>query len=771
MGGNLIKSLFIFITACAMLLPYFAFFAVLPAQAQGTGDFVINPPTFQLPPKPELNLGVSKAELIELSPEIKRLDQQYNEAKPNEGIVQKRVAAQEVTTKSCSVLDIKCWFQALVEGVIFAIISIPVGISEFFFDWMLLMNLNGSLYTSDFVRVGWGISRDIANMFFIFFVLWMALATIFQFDSYSAKRLLPKLIIVALLVNFSLPIGLFVIRTTNAIAKVFYDIARTTPIETASGVRVTSLAQQIAVISYSTDVRQAAEFSNEASPTATITEDECDRLLADTQSAGINSESQKIADAYNRCIMGNIAVEAQQRSGVWGFMGIIVAGFWKLIMALIAIFVFFAGAIFLLVRYISLTVFLVFGPLAFLFMILPATQEHWNKWWNKLIQWSFFLPVFMFMIMLSIRLSTSIFRQNIGPTDLASLSVQYILVMGLFIASLMIANSMGIAMSGTVVGWGRSMARGAGRYAKGKGIQYAKIGAGGIAGGIQSNALLQKTLSAIPLLGGTMARGLGKTRAMGEAAEKARQKGKFGFAERLSDEARANYIASERSGNARDLLAKMDDGDRRRTVNALSTQDQIELAQKLRSVQAEALVGNATNNPEVYARMSGEAGSLADKDYPAKVAKIAHEKFKAENIAPDFLRGTAGREYLKTVTEQELRAIAQTRKGAEALGETLAEVARTIHEEAQAYITSPAGMVHKDVVPRDYAQYVENIKSQHLSPQTQQYLNTAPGMYGGRMAMRIRKKGGDNNEEEEDEKFERRIRRAAKRGMFKPPEE
>lgn len=764
MGVGNVKKIFIFTAVCIMLLPSLPFFFISPVNAQ---DFTIRTPTFQLPPEPELNLGNSE---VGISPETKRLFQEYEIAAPNEKIPGKQSNQQGSGDKPCGWLDIPCTILKVLDGAVGFVNWLVITIPEYLFDWAVVANLNGAMYESGFVRAGWGISRDVANMFFIFFVLWMALATIFQFDSYSAKRLLPKLIIVALLVNFSLPIGLFVIKTTNAIGKVFYD--------TATG--GDSLANQIELISKMTDTMEAVERNKLVEDGGSIVDETaCKQKLETLQSASIwqrlvhglgfaQADIDSATTAYNDCILGSMQKEMKLHKDP-SFTFRLTSIFWKLIIGFVAAFVFFAGAIFFLVRYLSLTILLIFGPIAFLFMMLPGTQEHWNKWWNKLIQWSFFAPVFLFMIMLSLRTSSAILPLQVqaqtSNAPLPSLALQYILVIGLFIASLTVANSMGIAMSGTVVGWGRSMARGAGRYAKGKGIQYAKIGAGGLAGGIQSNALLQKTLSSIPLLGGSIARGLGATRAMGEVAEKQRQRQKFGFAEKLSDEARGNYIASERAGVARDLLTKMDEGDRRRTVNALSTQGQIELAQKLRSVQSESLVGNTTNNPEVYARLSGEAGPLDSKGYLEKVAKIAHDKFQAKNLAPDFLRGATGREYLKTATEDELKAIAGTRQGAEALGNTLAEVARTIHEE----VTDARADMQQRSVPYDLKQLTQTIGSQHLSPQTQQYLNTAPGMYEGRMAMKTRG-GGENDREDEDEQFFRRIRKASQRGLFQQPE-
>jgi len=53
------------------------------------------------------------------------------------------------------------------------------------------------------VSLGWTIIRDICNMFFILILLVIAFATILRKEEYSAKSLLPKLLIAAVLINFS----------------------------------------------------------------------------------------------------------------------------------------------------------------------------------------------------------------------------------------------------------------------------------------------------------------------------------------------------------------------------------------------------------------------------------------------------------------------------------------------------------------------------------------------------------------------------------------
>lgn len=57
--------------------------------------------------------------------------------------------------------------------------------------------------TSPAVTMGWVIIRDICNMFFIVILLIIAFATVLNIEKYSWKHLLPKLLIMAVLINFS----------------------------------------------------------------------------------------------------------------------------------------------------------------------------------------------------------------------------------------------------------------------------------------------------------------------------------------------------------------------------------------------------------------------------------------------------------------------------------------------------------------------------------------------------------------------------------------
>src|SRR3990167_10527810 len=104
------------------------------------------------------------------------------------------------------------WAEGLLVGnfIYYAILtplSWLLGIAGTFAEWMLQP---AYIVNSTVVQIGWGVTRDLANMFFILILLGIALDYIL-FQSFGVKRALPMLIVVALLINFSLPIaGIFI---------------------------------------------------------------------------------------------------------------------------------------------------------------------------------------------------------------------------------------------------------------------------------------------------------------------------------------------------------------------------------------------------------------------------------------------------------------------------------------------------------------------------------------------------------------------------------
>lgn len=81
---------------------------------------------------------------------------------------------------------------SVVGGLLLALINILIRVAQY-----------NDFINSEAVKNGWVIVRDLANMFFVLILLVIAFATIFGVQEYSYKKLLPKLLIIAVLINFS----------------------------------------------------------------------------------------------------------------------------------------------------------------------------------------------------------------------------------------------------------------------------------------------------------------------------------------------------------------------------------------------------------------------------------------------------------------------------------------------------------------------------------------------------------------------------------------
>jgi len=91
------------------------------------------------------------------------------------------------------------------------------------FDAMIAFSLSSKVINSKFANDGWEIVRGIANITFIFILLYIAFAVILQLTTFNTKKVLANLIIVALLINFSLFFTKVIIDASNILALTIYN--------------------------------------------------------------------------------------------------------------------------------------------------------------------------------------------------------------------------------------------------------------------------------------------------------------------------------------------------------------------------------------------------------------------------------------------------------------------------------------------------------------------------------------------------------------------
>ncbi|KKT63513.1 MAG: hypothetical protein UW81_C0007G0007 [Candidatus Giovannonibacteria bacterium GW2011_GWC2_44_9] len=332
-----------------------------------------------------------------------------------------------------------------------------VAIAGYFFDSILLYTF-GSFKNLVAIQIGWTIARDASNIFFIIILLIIAIATILRVQNYNSKALLPKLIVMALLINFSLSMGFVLIDFSNLMGIGFYkELTRNGSISQAL-MRGTAF-QQI----FNTDNITAKEPPSLSSGMGSI--------LA---SAGVASTACVIL-TLGWCL-GAIGLGSIVVTGTYGWQAITggdvglkntMEYFYTVLIPIIyafpLIFVLVFGAILLVIRVAILSFLLILAPLAFLFYILPATEKHWHTWWEKFMSHAFFLPAFMFLLYISMSIANQMALatykgavQNLLSPFLINMSI----IVVFLISSLLIARTMGIYFAGTVLGWASSSRKG-----------------------------------------------------------------------------------------------------------------------------------------------------------------------------------------------------------------------------------------------------------------------------------------------------------------------
>lgn len=210
------------------------------------------------------------------------------------------------------------------------------------------------------VNVGWIIVRDLANIFYMLFLLIIAIATILQYQAYGMRNLLFGLILSAVFVNFSLPIAGLVVDFANVLGNTFYQHMGTKTegagYRNISTTIVKGFAPQTAY-----QPGEKITYSDTAAPPPST-----------TSAPGV----------YTTLINYIIAM----------IMGIVLV--------LIAAFVIAAGAFLLIIRIVAIWLLFILSPGAFLAFALPSTRQYFNRWFSMLFSQAFFYPAYMFFLYL-----------------------------------------------------------------------------------------------------------------------------------------------------------------------------------------------------------------------------------------------------------------------------------------------------------------------------------------------------------------------------------
>lgn len=226
------------------------------------------------------------------------------------------------------------FFSSIVGWVLSLIGGVLAFIMELF-DWMLQASMG--FYDAPVVDAGWGIMRDFANMFFIVALIIMAFATIFEVSGYDFRSMITRFLIAAVFINFSLALCRLYLQVTDAVSHVFL-----TAIGDASG----QIGQGLSLASTLPDPSILGNLSSIGSGLVTAT--------------------------------------------LTGIFGVIFLGGLTLTMGTAFAFIF--------VRIPILWYLMIFAPIAIIMSVFPTTKKNFDTWYNMMLGWGMFLPIFLFFL-------------------------------------------------------------------------------------------------------------------------------------------------------------------------------------------------------------------------------------------------------------------------------------------------------------------------------------------------------------------------------------
>ncbi len=350
-----------------------------------------------------------------------------------------------------------------------------VVIIQDFFGLFLTMAANlletilnmGKFSSAAVVVSGWALTRSLCNMFLALILLIMAVATVLQIESFGAKRLLPRLIIVALLINFSLMGAGIIVDFSNVLTNYFLTAAKggsTISQQIMSGLNLSQTLRGVPVAGIA-----PPNFCTQA----------CDSGSTCQQTGvGVGTYSCVAIDPQT-----NASTAISQ--GDEGIAQVFIGALFGVILTIIATFIVLCGAVLLIFRIVALWLLLILSPLALVAWI-TGTGGLWNKWLSAFFKWTFFAPIYAFFIYLAIlTASTRNFIQTPGTytqitdskifnslANSPTLMLQYIAVAIMLVGGLVAAQSLGVMGAGAMLAWGKKAGKAAGKWTARKGTGY-----------------------------------------------------------------------------------------------------------------------------------------------------------------------------------------------------------------------------------------------------------------------------------------------------------
>lgn len=270
-------------------------------------------------------------------------------------------------------------------------------------NWALALNAN--IGDNPAAQIGWKITRDFTNLGFVLLIIIIAFSTILRIADFQAKKVLPKLIAAALLINFSIIIATFLLD--------------------GAGIFTNYFLQKGFLSGSSTNGNEVG----------------ISQAIAGTLSLG--------------AILGSPSPEFSSSLLEWGpgIVKYITDIVFIDIMTAIGAITIWTMAFMFLVRYVYIGFLLILMPGAILMWVIG--NKNWGGWLDKFIKYTFFGPIASFFVFLALSTSTKmeglVLGKLINSDDVTGIATQFadkaasmIMMVFLLMGGLMAAESLSI---------------------------------------------------------------------------------------------------------------------------------------------------------------------------------------------------------------------------------------------------------------------------------------------------------------------------------------
>ncbi|HPJ80289.1 MAG TPA: hypothetical protein PLF70_01115 [Candidatus Portnoybacteria bacterium] len=361
-----------------------------------------------------------------------------------------------------------------------------------FFEGMLGIGFKNSI---GIITTGWTVCRDVANMFFILFMVITAFATIFRIEEYGIKKLLPKVIVIALLINFSMVFCSAIVDFSNIFADFFIkDITENlSQTNESKGIISATFADAFNVTGTYVTFTNCEDFKK-------LGDAECSRFSSFWDPTSLAICKQAFQNKFEECkTTGRTTTLIDEKSDA-SFLNLFLEYTVGSIVLLMAAFVLFAGGIMILFRIIVICFLMIISPLVFMCYILPSLRTNWSKWWKTFLNWCIFAPAYAFFVWIAIQIAVSGANKRMGleanqytisgnynPMANSFISapgqqlISYLVILGFLIGGLIVAKQLGIYGADAVIKIAKGAQKGATNWAKRKFVTRPGQLAGGAA--------------------------------------------------------------------------------------------------------------------------------------------------------------------------------------------------------------------------------------------------------------------------------------------------